>query len=121
DVLFLGGFEGSAIYAVTGEQYGTIYGGRWLRDPATNEIIIDDGTLGQEGYPVQDAQVGVIGDVNPDWIAGVNTTLSWKGLSVYALLDIRQGGDIWNGTWGALTLFGRTAETGDKRGTTYIF
>ena len=34
--LFLGGFEGSAIYAVVGEEYGSIYGGRWLRDG--NEI-----------------------------------------------------------------------------------
>ncbi len=114
DVLFLGGFEGSAIYAVTGQQYGSIYGGRWLRDGNGN-IVID-----QSGYPIQDAQVGVIGDVNPKWIAGVNTTVSWKGLSVYALLSIHQGGQIWNGTYGALTYFGRTAVTAN-RGDSTIF
>ncbi|MCY7408877.1 MAG: SusC/RagA family TonB-linked outer membrane protein [Chitinophagales bacterium] len=114
DVLFLGGFEGSAIYAVVGEQYGSIYGGRWLRDGDGN-ILIDDA-----GYPVQDDQVGVIGDINPDWIAGLNTTVSWKGISVYALLDIRQGGDIWNGTKGALTFFGRSDLT-SNRGDSTIF
>ncbi|MBS1659056.1 MAG: SusC/RagA family TonB-linked outer membrane protein [Bacteroidetes bacterium] len=114
DILFLGGFEGSAIYAVQGQPYGTIYGGRWLRD-ASGAIVI-----GQDGYPIPDAQIGVIGDVNPDWISGINTTVSWKGLSLYALFDIRQGGDIWNGTRGALTFFGRTDNTLD-RGTTTTF
>ncbi|MEO5675328.1 MAG: SusC/RagA family TonB-linked outer membrane protein [Chitinophagales bacterium] len=114
DVLFLGGFEGSAIYAVTGEQYGSIYGGRWLRDTEGN-LLIDD-----SGYPVQDEQVGVIGDINPEWIAGINTVISWKGLSAYALVDVRHGGQIWNGTLGALTFFGRSAET-LNRGDSTIF
>jgi TonB-linked SusC/RagA family outer membrane protein len=114
DVLFLGGFEGSAIYAVTGQPYGTIYGSRWLRD-ANGNIAID-----ADGYPIQDAQVGAIGDVNPDWIAGINTTVAWKGISLYGLVDIREGGDIWNGTYGALTFFGRSANT-DNRGSTTVF
>jgi outer membrane receptor protein involved in Fe transport len=115
DVLFLGGFEGSAIYAVVGEQYGSIYGGQWLRDEEGNIVIENDPDSDSYGYPIADAQVGVIGDVNPDWIAGLNTTLSWKGFSVYGLLDIRQGGDIWNGTKGALTFFGRAEDT-ESRG-----
>lgn len=120
DVLYLGGFEGSAVYAVVGEQYGSIYGTRWLRDDQGN-IVIDDGTLGQSGYPVMDAQVGVIGDINPDWIAGLNTNLRYKNVSLYALLDIRQGGDIWNGTYGALNNFGCTFESGENRTTTTVF
>jgi hypothetical protein len=120
DVLFLGGFEGSAIYAVVGEQYGTIYGGRYQRDGEGNIVIDDDPNSDTYGYPLVDAQIGVIGDVNPDWIAGLTTTLSWKGLSIYGLLDVRQGGQIWNGTYGAITYFGRAEET-DKRGTTTTF
>ncbi|MCS6990414.1 MAG: SusC/RagA family TonB-linked outer membrane protein [Chitinophagales bacterium] len=121
DVLYLGGFEGAAIFAVVGEQYGSIYGTRWLRDPASGQIIIDDGTLGQEGYPVMDAQVGVVGDINPDWIAGISTNIRYKNFSLYALLDIREGGDIWNGTYGALNNFGCTFETGEKREDTVVF
>ncbi len=121
DILYLGGFEGAAIYAVTGEQYGSIFGTRWLRDPATGQIIIDDGTLGQEGYPVMDAQAGVVGDVNPDWIAGISTSVSWKEFSLFALLDIRQGGQIWNGTRGALNNFGMTLESGENRTQTTVF
>ncbi len=85
-----------------------------MRDGDGN-ILIDDA-----GYPVQDDQVGVIGDINPDWIAGLSSTISWKGISVYALLDIRQGGDIWNGTKGALTFFGRSDLT-SNRGDSTIF
>ncbi|HUM46682.1 MAG TPA: TonB-dependent receptor, partial [Chitinophagales bacterium] len=124
--LFLGGFEGSAVYAIVGEQYGSIYGSRWLRDENGN-IMIDDVQFlsdGSEnptyGYPIQDAQVGVIGDVNPDWIAGLSTNLAWKGLSLNVLMDVRQGGDMWNGTRGALNFFGMTEET-ENRGTTTTF
>lgn len=119
--VILGGFEGSAIYAVTGEPYGSIYGGRYLRDATTGKIVIEsDPNSDGYGYPIVDPQVGVIGDVNPDWIAGISTSLSWKGFTLYGLLNIHQGGDIWNGTYGAITYFGRSAET-DKRGTTTIF
>jgi len=120
DVLFLGGIEGSAIYAVVGEQYGTIYGGRYQRDDQGNIVIDDDPNSSTYGYPLVDAQIGVVGDVNPDWIAGLSTTVSWKGLSLYALFDMRQGGQIWNGTWGAITYFGRSAET-NNRGDSTIF
>jgi outer membrane receptor protein involved in Fe transport len=115
DILFLGGFEGSAVYAVVGEQYGTIYGTRWLRDDAGN-LVIDD-----EGYPIQDAQVGAVGDINPDWIAGISNSLSWKGLSLSFLLDWREGGEIWNGTRGALTFFGRTTATEGRYTDSIVF
>lgn len=118
--LFMGGFEGSAIYAVVGQQFGSIYGSRWLRDENGNVVINDDANSSDYGRPIQDASVGVIGDINPDWIGGITNTLTYKGVALSFLIDIRQGGDIWNGTKGALTFFGRTAET-ENRGTTNTF
>jgi hypothetical protein len=110
--LFLGGFEGSAIYAVVGEEYGSIYGGRWLRDGNGSVVIDDDINSGNYGFPIVDNQVGVIGNVNPDWIGGINTGFDWKNMiHLSATVDIRKGGDIWNGTKGALTFFGRTPNT----------
>jgi hypothetical protein len=38
----------------------------------------------------------IIGNPNPDWIAGVSNTLKYKTLSLSFLLDIRHGGDIWS-------------------------
>ncbi len=118
--VFLGGFEGSAIYAVKGQPYGTIYGSRWLRDGNGNVVINDDASSSDYGYPIQDAQVGVIGNVTPKWIGGITNTLTYKGLSLSALIDIKKGGDIWNGTKGALTFFGTTKDT-ETRGDNFTF
>ena len=38
----------------------------------------------------------MIGNIQPDWIGGIQNTLSYKGLSVSALIDIKQGGDIYD-------------------------
>ncbi|MFM8433285.1 MAG: TonB-dependent receptor domain-containing protein, partial [Bacteroidota bacterium] len=111
--LFLGGFEGSAIYAVTGQPYGQIYGGKFVRDGNGNLVIVD-------GLPIQDAQVGVIGNPNPDWLMGITNGFTYKNFSLNALIDIRQGGDIWNGTRGAITFFGTAKET-ENRGSTKVF
>lgn len=113
--LFLGGFEGSAIYAVVGQPYGQIYGGRWLRD-GSNRIVINEA----DGLPIQDPTVGVIGDPNPNWTGGVTNTFTYKGFALSFLVDIKSGGDIWNGSRGALTFFGRSVET-ENRGATKVF
>jgi TonB-linked SusC/RagA family outer membrane protein len=39
-----------------------------------------------------------IGNTNPDFNVGINTTISYKGWSLYALLDWQEGGDIYNYT-----------------------
>ena len=113
--LFLGGFEGSAIYAVVKQPYGQIYGGRWLRD-GSDRIVINEA----DGLPIQDPTVGIIGDPNPDWTGGVTNTFTYKGFALSFLIDIKSGGDIWNGTRGALNNFGMTKET-ETRGETKVF
>lgn len=39
-----------------------------------------------------------IGDTNPDWNLGLSSTLKYKGVSLYFLIDHQQGGDIYNYT-----------------------
>jgi len=73
------------------------------------------------GYPVQDPQVRIIGDPNPKWTGSVRSTFTLFGeVELSALLDIKQGGDVWNGTLGALMYFGTSTETAD-RGTPVVF
>ncbi|HET6991883.1 MAG TPA: TonB-dependent receptor, partial [Bacteroidia bacterium] len=129
DNLFLGGFENPSIRAVVGQPYGMIYGGRWLRDGNGNMVIDDFGQNTNPsganynpnlGYPIADNQVGVIGNINPDWLGGMTNTLTWKQFSFTFVIDVRKGGDIWNGTRGALVFFGRAKET-DNRGSTTVF
>jgi len=45
-----------------------------------------------------DAKLGLIGDTNPDFNVGISNTLSYKNFSLYALVDIQKGGDIYNHT-----------------------
>ena len=57
---------------------------------------------------------GVIGDPYPDWLMNINTALSWKGLTVSGLLDIRKGGDIWNGTNARMNRIGISEASGER-------
>ncbi len=65
-----------------------------------------------DGFPIQDQANRLIGDPNPDWQAGIRLGLTFfKKLSVSTLVDIRRGGDVYNGTRGALYQFGTWKET----------
>jgi hypothetical protein len=68
--------------------------------------------VGADGYPRLDGQQWVVGDANPDWTASIrNNVRIGDNLRISALLDIRQGGDVWNGTKGALWFFGTHKDT----------
>ena len=114
DNIYINGFTGSQIRAVAGQPYGTIYGGRWKRNAAGEKVI------GSNGYPVVDSEEGALGNINPDWIAGTRLTLGFNDLTVSALLDIKQGGVMWNGTKGALLNYGTHKET-ENRGSMTVF
>jgi TonB-linked SusC/RagA family outer membrane protein len=80
-----------------------------------------DGALyiAENGQPVEDPTLRVIGDPNPSWTGAFRTNLRWQKLSVSGLLDIRRGGVIWNGTKGALYNFGTHADTRLRADCTY--
>ena len=141
---YLDGFTGTGIYNIAPVmdengstivyEYGQILGGAFQRvnssdgtfdpnlpyNPAGALIIDDDPSSSTYGFPLADPQQRVIGNPNPDWLMGVTNTLSYKGLSLSFLFDFREGGDIWNGTKGALSFFGRSQLTAN-RGTVSVF
>lgn len=118
DNIFLGGFIGSSVRAVKGLPYGSIFGFGWARDSATGRVLIDDDTTSDNfGYPILDETEKAFGSFNPDWLMGIRNSFTWKGLTLSAQLDIRQGGVMWNGTRGALYFFGTHKETEDRTGT----
>lgn len=103
--LFLAGFTGVSSRAVEGQPLGVLWGGRYERN--------EDGTIvtDTDGFPVNADTEGIIGDPNPKWRSGLNTTLSYKGLRLFALLETSFGGDIWAGTEGVLRTFGTSKFT----------
>jgi len=70
------------------------------------------------GYPQYDPQFRVIGDPNPDWTASFRNNIRiGDNLRISALVDIKSGGQTWNGTRGALTYFGTHVTTEAFHGT----
>jgi outer membrane receptor protein involved in Fe transport len=97
---------GVRLVAREGEPYGTLVGRRVKRAP-DGQIIVNQAT----GRPIQDVDANgnnsnfVLGNITPDWVGGVRNTFTYKGISLSALLDMRQGSDIFSMTY----IFGRYA------------
>ena len=69
-----------------------IAGWGYLRN-TNGDILISPST----GLPINNATFLPIGDRNPDFVVGLQNTLRYKSWSLSGLLDIRRGGDIFNG------------------------
>lgn len=112
DNLILGGFVESDIRAVVGQPYGQIYGNTFARDEQGN-ILIDDFN---PDNPVILLESEVIGNTQPDFMLGIGNEVSFENLTLSFLVDIRQGGDIWNGTQAFLNRIGASKSSADERG-----
>ncbi len=67
--------------------------------------------IGSDGYPLKDPDPRIVQDPNYDWTGSVRTALRYKKLQASGLLDIRHGGQIWNGPKGALWSYGTHGDT----------
>ncbi|HEU5184530.1 MAG TPA: SusC/RagA family TonB-linked outer membrane protein [Gemmatimonadaceae bacterium] len=77
--------------------------------------------IAADGFPILDPTSRVIADPNPDWTGSVRTAITlFRKWQVSGLLDIKQGGDNWNGTKGALYNFGTHKDT-EIRNTNQVF
>lgn len=122
DNVFLAGFVGSQTRAVVGQSYGSIFGNDWKRDANGNILIVDDPNAWNYGFPESDEDETNLGNVMPDWTMGINNNISWKGVSLSFLFDIKKGGKMWNGTKGAMYFFGTHKDTESRGdGAVYVF
>lgn len=129
-----GFFSGAVGSAVKGYGVGVLRGFDFAR--CGMGTVLADGTnvdaqcggaakgalyLAADGFPRVDETMRVIADGNPDWMGSIRTGLTlFQKLQFSALVDIKRGGDIWNGTKGALTHFG-THQATLNRGQTVQF
>jgi outer membrane receptor protein involved in Fe transport len=109
DALTLGSFWGLRVQARAGEPYGELVGNGYVRD--SQGRIVVSGT----GRPLVDPTLKVLGNYNPDWTGSLSNTFSFRGLSLRALLDTKQGGDIFSVTHMFGTYAGVLAETAAGR------
>lgn len=86
-------FIGIAPSIRVGEPYGVIVSRRVPRNDA-GQLLINPET-GQ--YVPYESGV-VVADPNPDWTAGLTNTIRFRGITLSALIDTQQGGDIYSFT-----------------------
>jgi TonB-linked SusC/RagA family outer membrane protein len=68
--------------------------------------------LAANGQPILDQTDRVIGDPNPRYTMSYTTAVHFaRHFTLSGLLDVRKGGDVWNGTRGILAYFGTGVET----------
>lgn len=106
-------FASIGSYAIVGQPYGAFYSTRWARNDQ-GQLMIQ-----ANGLPKLDPQRGNVGNPYPDWTAGIRNVFEIYGVTINGLLDIRQGGALWNGTWARLNRFG-TTQASAARGQTYV-
>jgi hypothetical protein len=116
----LGGFTGSTINVVAGETYGSMFSSSFYKDSQGRVIINDDPESSGYGYPIKDETMKSLGGVAPNWLMGISSDLSYKGIGFTFLFDIKNGGIMWDGTRGRLVGFG-VAKSTEHRGETTVF
>ena len=94
--LELASFQGGvSINAAPGKPYGAIRGSDYVYDDDGNKIIGSNGY-----YLLSETNNQIIGNIQPDWIGGLQNSFSYKNITLDFLIDIQKGGDVFSlDTW----------------------
>jgi TonB-linked SusC/RagA family outer membrane protein len=103
----IGGFTTAQTRIEAGREYGVIYANSLVRD-AEGRIVVNAST----GLPANGPAV-LRGNPNPRWTGGITNTLSYKGITLSFLIDIRHGGDILSRVINDVRRTGTAAETAE--------
>ncbi len=105
----------TAIVAAPGSPYGDIVStAAYKRDENGNKLI------DSKGYFIRSGEAVKIGNMQPKFLLGFNSSVTWKDLTLGVILDARVGGDLFSGSYNygmssgtlASSLFGRTEKYG---------
>ena len=92
-----------------GYAYGSFKGNYVMRDDDGNFIINPE-----TGFPYASSDTKIIGDPNPNFNLGVTNTMTFKGFTLAALWDYKDGGDLYSVTIPSLLGRGVTKDTEDR-------
>lgn len=96
------GYVGSSttMQLIEGDPYGNLYGTSYQRyypngtPEGLTELDRDRPiVIGADGFPVRNVNQLIIGNAQPDWIAGLSNTLTYKDFVLSFLIDTRIGVD----------------------------
>ena len=102
----IGGLSSPVLEARVGQPYGDFFGTAMQRDPNGN-IVVSPTT----GLPQAAAVSTVLGNIQPNYLAGLSNTFSYKGLSLNVLFDTKQGGKFYSNTINTGRFAGNLTET----------
>lgn len=106
----LGGYVTPQVRASAGEKFPVIYGVGFKRDENGNRLVDEN------GLPIA-GEAQVIGKVSPDFLMGFNTTLRLWKCTISAVLDWKQGGQMYSRTTGLADYYGVSKRTENREGT----
>ena len=107
-VPFAGFTNGQGNAAAVGESLGAIWGTTVARNDQGQFLVNAAGSY------VEDTELNIIGDANPNWLLNISNGFRYKELNFNFLFNWTQGGDILS--WTTATLLGRglTTDTLDR-------
>jgi TonB-linked SusC/RagA family outer membrane protein len=113
DELLIGELAGSGndvrVKAIPGEPMGTIHGKDFVKDENGN-IILDN-----KGLPTATTEDVILGIAQPDYLASLLNTFTWKGIYLNFLIESSQGGEIYSETKFRMDFSGNSIASTDGR------
>ncbi|QXP59879.1 SusC/RagA family TonB-linked outer membrane protein [Olleya sp. HaHaR_3_96] len=86
---------GISINATPGQPYGVIRGTDFVYHENGQKVIDANGY-----YATSATNNEIIGDINPEWTAGLNNSFNYKNFNLSFLIDMQKGGDVFSlDTW----------------------
>ncbi|MBI0397246.1 SusC/RagA family TonB-linked outer membrane protein [Cyclobacterium marinum] len=120
DQLELGGFRVQSV-AVEGEEYPSLRGFGYARDPASGEIVVDsrptlsNGNINTRyGMPLRTTSQVILGSAQPDFDMSFLNSFNFKNFSISAQIDWRKGGKVSSGYNRLGKLYGILSETENR-------
>jgi len=114
--IFIGGFTTPQVRASIGDTYPVIYGVSFARGVNGKILVDDDPGSANYGFPIV-GEPAVIGKVSPDFILGGNTSITFKTISLNALFEWKEGGQMYSGSNGLLDYYGLSTRVEDREST----
>ncbi|ALD20286.1 SusC/RagA family TonB-linked outer membrane protein [Hymenobacter sp. DG25A] len=97
DNLVIASYQGGiSSNATVGRPFGTFRGTDYVYDANGNKVMAKTATNAPSPYYKRTGANAEIGNPSPDWFGGVTNTVSYKGLSLTALVDVRKGGSVFS-------------------------
>jgi TonB-linked SusC/RagA family outer membrane protein len=109
--LTLGSVEGATIEARVGQAYGNIIGYQFKRAPDGQIWVNNNTRIFQKADTAS-----ILGNIQPDFLAGITNSFTYKGITLSFLIDMRIGGELYSNSKFLQTTggSGKFTENGDN-------